>query len=347
MLTARERAAWLAARRRGITGTDIAAILGLNPWRTALDVYLEKRGEGTPATLNEAMWWGSYLEEGMARRYAELHHLPAGALLRGAAIARAFPARRVMVFGSGPRAQVLVRHRTHPFLLATMDGVIPSLERGLELKTASDHAAHEWGEQGTDQIPLHYITQCAHYLAIAELPRWDVAALIGAGARISGNLALYRVDHNRALEAEVIDTAVRFWREHVQKGIPPAVDGTSSWQGYLAKKYARSTGVVLKATARINELAARYREAQGRRQRAEADELLVRNQLAAIVRSADKACGTFGTVGWVRPAPKPVTDWEGVARSLRPTPALIARHTKTAQDPAYLRAWWARKAEDQ
>ena len=344
MLTTGERKAWLAARRHGITGTDVAAILGLNPWRNALDVYLEKLGQADEVKANEAMWWGTYLEEGMARRYTELTNLGRGDLLRGAAIAGAFPKNRVLVFGKGPVAQVLVRHRMYPFLLATMDGLVPTMQRGLELKTASDHSADEWGEQGTDQVPLHYLTQCAHYMAIAEYPAWDVGALIGAGARISGNLALYQVQRNRTLESEIVDTAVRFWKEHVQKRVPPAIDGSNRWQAYLAKKYAKGTGVVLKATARINELAQQYREAQKRRQQAEADETLVRNQLAAIVRSADKAKGEFGTVGWVRPGPKQVTDWEALARSLKPTPAQIAHHTRTEQDAAYLRGWW-RKAD--
>jgi predicted phage-related endonuclease len=342
VLTARERRGWLAARRRGITGTDIAAILGLNPWRNALDVYLDKLGEGDPTPVNEAMWWGTYLEAGMARRYAELHHLRKGELLRGAAIARAFPARRVAVFGSGPGAQVLVRHRVYPFLLATLDGVVPRLERGLELKTASDHAADEWGLQGTDQIPAHYLVQVACYLAVAEMPRWDVAALIGAGARISGNLALYTVWRNRSLENEIVAAADRFWHEHVQKRMPPAIDGSSSWQAHLARTYQKSTGVVLKATLKITELAGRYREAQQRRQKAEIDELYVRNQLAAALRGADKARGAFGTIGWVRPEAKPATDWEALAKFLHPTSAQLARFTKTTQDGAFLRAWWAR-----
>ncbi len=218
------------------------------------------------------------------------------------------------------------------------------MQRGAEFKTAGDFSADEWGEQGTDQVPMHYLTQCAHYMAVAEQPRWDVGAMIGAGTRISGNLALYTIMRNRTLEAEIIATAVRFWMEHVKKRIPPTIDGSASWQGYLAKKYAKGTGVVLKATARINELAMEYREAQKQRQEAEAKELLTRNTLAEIVRSADKAKGKFGTIGWVRPVPKPVTDWEALAHLLKPTPAQIARFTKTQQDQAYLRAWWSREA---
>jgi predicted phage-related endonuclease len=342
-ITAKDRNAWLAARRTGITGTDIAAILGLNPWKNAIDVYLDKIGQGRTVEQNEAMWWGTYLEDGMARRYAEITGLKKGELLRGASIAAAFPKKRVAVFGKGQGAQVLIRHKEYPFLLATCDGLLPAHARGLELKTAGIFGADEWGEQGTDQVPVHYLTQCAHYMAVADFGIWDLGALIGIGKRISGNLALYQLHRNRALENELIATAVRFWKNHVLKRQPPQIDGSAGWQAYLSKKYAKSTGVVLKASSRISELATQYRAAQEKRQQAEADELLVRNRLAAIVASADKAQGDFGTVGWVRPGPKEVTDWEALARSLRPTAGQLSRFTRPAQDSAYLRAWWKKE----
>lgn len=344
MLSARDRERWLAARRKGLTGTDIAALLGLNPWRTILDVYLDKIGQAQPRKQTQAMWWGSYLEKGMARLYAEILGVPGQHLLRGAAIARAFPKSRVMIFGSGPEAQVLVRHRVYPFLLGTMDGLLPSQEKGLELKTSGIFGADEWGEQGTDQVPLHYLTQCAHYMAVAEYPRWDVAAIIGAGAKISGNLALYQLERNKALESEIIAAATRFWQNHVLKKIPPPIDSSSAWQGYLAKKYARGTGRVLQASRQIMDLAREYRQAQLKRQQAEAAEMLVRNKLAATLQSADKAQGIFGTLAWVRPQPRRVVNWEALARSLRPSEAQIKKFTETTPGgQPYVRPFWKRE----
>ncbi len=342
-----DRAGWLRARRRGITGTDVAAILGLNPWRTALDVYLEKIGQAEETQVSEAMWWGTYLEEGMARRYVDLTGIRKAELLRGGSIAKAFPKSRSMVFGKGADAHVLIRHRTYPFLLGTPDGLIPGRKRGLELKTAGDFAGiEEWGEEGTDQLPMHYLTQCAHYMAVTDFPSWDVGALLGIGARISGSLIVYTVNRNRALEAEITAAAVRFWRENVQKRIPPAIDGSASWQAYLAKKYSGRTGVVLKATPRLLQLADQYRGAQKRRQEAERAELLIRNTLASHLLSADKMTGPFGTIGWVRPPEERVVDWKAVARSYNPAPEQIARFARTKQDPPYVRAWWSRSSAE-
>ena len=55
-----ERAAWLAERRSGIGGSDIAAILGLSPWKTAVDVWLDKTGQREDDTVGdaEAVRWG-------------------------------------------------------------------------------------------------------------------------------------------------------------------------------------------------------------------------------------------------------------------------------------------------
>ena len=33
---------WLAYRRKGIGGSDVAALLGISPWRTARDLYYDK-----------------------------------------------------------------------------------------------------------------------------------------------------------------------------------------------------------------------------------------------------------------------------------------------------------------
>jgi putative phage-type endonuclease len=60
---------WLAARRTGIGGSDIAAILGLSPWRTPLDVYRDKV-DGAEQPETEAMRWGRLLEDVIAREYA-------------------------------------------------------------------------------------------------------------------------------------------------------------------------------------------------------------------------------------------------------------------------------------
>ena len=66
-MNAREQ--WLADRRKGIGGSDIGAILGLSPYRTLMDVFLDKRGETQPKGNEQAMYWGTVLEDVVAHEY--------------------------------------------------------------------------------------------------------------------------------------------------------------------------------------------------------------------------------------------------------------------------------------
>ena len=59
-----------AARRHGLGGSDVAAVLGLDPWRSPLDVYVDKV-EGSQRTENAPMQWGNRLEAPIADAYAE------------------------------------------------------------------------------------------------------------------------------------------------------------------------------------------------------------------------------------------------------------------------------------
>ncbi len=66
-----DRQEWLTQRRRGIGGSDAAAILGLNPWVSPFDVYLDKLGLSDPKPDTEAMRQGRDLEEYVAQRFVE------------------------------------------------------------------------------------------------------------------------------------------------------------------------------------------------------------------------------------------------------------------------------------
>ncbi len=62
---------WLRYRKCGITGTDAGAILGLNPYRSAFQVYHDKISDTTENIDNEAMRQGRDLEDYVAQRFSE------------------------------------------------------------------------------------------------------------------------------------------------------------------------------------------------------------------------------------------------------------------------------------
>lgn len=187
------RADWLEARRTGIGGSDVAAILGLSRWSTPLDVYLQKRGE-TPSTPdNNAMRWGRYLEPAVRQAYAD----ETGRVVRV--------------------PEAMLRHPRHEFMVANIDGFSGDREAGdlrlFEAKTA--RVATDWGEPGTDEIPQAYMLQVQHYMIVTAAPVTDVAVLIGGS-----DFRIYEVPADRELQDMLIEAEAEFWLR-VQRGEPP------------------------------------------------------------------------------------------------------------------------------
>lgn len=194
---------WLNARRKGIGGSDMAAILGLDPYRTPLAVYLDKVGElPDDDEQSEAMEWGNRLEAAVA----------GGALDR---IADDVEERLTM-----RRSHRILAHPDRPYLLANVDRTVHGHPDGpgvLECKTTGTWTAKAWEDDDPDHLPTKYIIQQQHYLDVLGWSHGWVAVLIG-GNRL-------RVEHIRRddqLIAGLHQVAEEFW-QRVVDGHPPPV----------------------------------------------------------------------------------------------------------------------------
>lgn len=65
------RQEWLAERKNGIGSSEIATIMGVNPWQTPYQLWLNKRGEGEEVKDTAAMRAGRYLEDAVARYFED------------------------------------------------------------------------------------------------------------------------------------------------------------------------------------------------------------------------------------------------------------------------------------
>ena len=65
-----DRNEWLEYRKRGIGGSDAAAVAGLNPWKSPMAVWLEKTGRVEPEEPGEAAYWGTVLEDVVAKEFS-------------------------------------------------------------------------------------------------------------------------------------------------------------------------------------------------------------------------------------------------------------------------------------
>jgi len=302
---------WLAARRTGIGGSDIAAILGLSPWRTPLDVYRDKV-EGAEQRETEAMRWGLLLEDVIAREYA----LRTGVriqrindLLRATGRDWAIASLDRVIIAPGTRA------RLHHGELRGAEGV-------LECKLVNAFSADQWGRgDDPDAVPLHYAAQCMWYLGVTGLPWCDVAALIG-GQR----LVVRRIERDEETIAAMFARAETFWRDHVLARVPPppstAREADQAWPA--------DNGESLEADEQLIAAYNAAREARARIADAERDyeEAVERIKLALGERSTLTLQGR-PIATWRATAARQRVDYEAVIREANVPADLIARHTTT------------------
>ena len=184
---------WLRYRKCGITGTDAGAILGLNPYRSAFQVYHDKISDIIENIDNEAMRQGRDLEDYVAQRFSE---------------ETGFKVRR---------ANAIYQSEEHSLLLADFDRLIVGQKAGLECKTVSPFSADKWAD---GKIPAHYMAQVDHYLAVSGFDCWYVAALI-----FGRELVIHKIVADKQVISDLIDKEERFWTNHVVPQIPPAPNG--------------------------------------------------------------------------------------------------------------------------
>lgn len=235
-------------RRSFIGGSDVAAIMGLSPWMSAYELWELKTAE-EPAVEDNSPAKQKVLERGKRLEPYVIEMIEAETGI--------FIQKRNQIYSyadSWIRAEI-----DFEFTLDTGE-----VANG-EIKTVSPFAAKEWGEVGTDEIPLHYALQALWGQFVTGRKHTLVAALIGAD-----DLRLYEVHYDAALVDEIYRRACAFW-ELVQTKTPPppanaddAVKVLSKFGGFVSKgspevwEAVRSLRRAKKAMERIKALRERH-----------------------------------------------------------------------------------------
>ena len=190
------REQWLELRRRGIGGSDAAAIVGLDRYRSPFDVYADKLGLKPEIPDNEAMRQGRDLEQYVAERFMEA----TGKKVR--------------------RRNAMLQHPEYPFMIADIDRWVVGENAGLECKTTSvlNRCKFSQGE-----FPPNYYVQCMHYMAVTGAERWYLAVLV-----LNKAFHVFVIERDEAEIQALIEAEKSFWYDHVQRQIPPATDGSEA-----------------------------------------------------------------------------------------------------------------------
>ena len=260
--------AWLAARRKGIGGSDAAAVVGLSRYSSPLDIWLQKTRRKPATPDNEAMHWGRLLEP---------------------VVREEFIRRTGLTVKECP---YLMAHKDYPFMLANVDGIVSEKDGTkavLEIKTTNSFTTAKDSEDG---LPVEWYCQVQHYLAVTGLSKAYVVVLIG-GNKLQWQI----VDRDEETIRTLIALESHFWHEYVLKDVPPPVDANSG--DALALLYPTSTESSVVLPAEADELVAQYLEIKKAEDELKNAKASCENKLKALLKDAENGIAPNGyTVAW-------------------------------------------------
>ena len=203
---------WLKHRQAGIGGSDASCIAGLNPWKSAIQLYMDKKEENPKEQKSLRMELGNRLEGLVAELFTE---------------ATGLKVRNV---------NGILKNDKYPFALANIDRAIVGEKAFLECKTTNSYALKEW-EEG---VPAHYEIQCLHYMAITGATHCYIAALIG-----NSDFIWHKIERDQETIDYLMQIEKDFWENNIEKDVVPMPDGSDAYSEYLKKKYDKSNGQVI------------------------------------------------------------------------------------------------------
>lgn len=212
---------WLKHRQAGIGGSDASAVAGLNPWKTAVQIYMDKKEESPKETKNFRMELGNRLEGLVAELFTE----ETGLKVRN--------------------VNGILYNDKYPFARANIDRAIVGEKAFLECKTTNSYASKDW-ENG---VPAYYEIQCLHYMAVTGATHCYIAALIG-----NQEFKIHKIERDQETIDYLMKIEKEFWEENILKDVVPLPDGSYAYSEYLKEKYPNSKSEEIDITNFIKDV---------------------------------------------------------------------------------------------
>ena len=265
---------WLDVRKRGIGSSDSSAAIGLNPYKSQMELWLEKTNrdqhlaQPDPDDDSAPVFWGVVLEPVVASQYQRR----SGNKVR--------------------KVNAVLQHPEIPWMLANIDReVVGSADvQILECKTAGINGARLW----RDGVPKYVEVQVMHQLAVTGKQAADVAVLLGGQ-----QLEVYRIERDELLIKHLIELERQFWH-YVETDTPPPADGSDSAERALRLLYPEDNGEELDFSQdqALNEVFFNLKQIRHTQAELNQRESELKQQLQQAIGSASKAVFADGSVTW-------------------------------------------------
>lgn len=227
---------FLRDRSTYIGSSDAPAVLNVSPWKSQFRLYQEKIGafaeEITPAKqrlFDRGHRWEPVVVEMVVDELQSRGH-------------------DVQIIGRNQR----YRDDDLPFLAAEIDLelLIDGEKTNAEIKTVHPFSAKDWGEEGTDEIPIYYAAQVMHGLMVNLRQRSIVAALIGLD-----DLRIHQIERDEETIAAIRSREIEFWRRVQDRDAPdPTTADDVKWL------YAKDVGIVMEADEELVRMCEEIRQ---------------------------------------------------------------------------------------
>lgn len=258
---------WLQYRKKGIGGSDAGAICGLNPYATAISVFIDKTQPQAGAKEdNEAMRQGRDLEEYVARRFSE----ETGKKVR--------------------RANSIFYQEEHPFMLANVDRLIVGENAGLECKTASAYSADKWKD---GHVPESYEIQCHHYMAVTGADAWYIACVV-----LGREFIWHKIERDEETIQMLTQIETEFWNDNVLADKMPEPDGSKAAEELLSKYYGSSEPEKSISLVGFDEKLKRRAEISELQDKLEKEKKQIEQEVKVYMEDAEKADSDRFSVSW-------------------------------------------------
>ena len=287
----------LEIRRNRVSASDAAAIVGVNPYRTAHDVWLAKVTEER-SEENERMTLGHAVEPVILRLLAQ---------------------RRNLALTSC----TTIVHPTHTWLCATPDAMVTehdTFDAVAEAKLVGSRLAHHWGEDG-DAIPDYVRVQVQVQMTCTITKRAFVGALLGTELRD------FVVEHDPDLEAAVLEECEKFHRFYLAPRLPPPPDASEASRRAIEAAFPRHDRSYVPLTPDYVRVARDYLEANDAIKAAEEKKNAAGNLLRAFIGEHEGAAG-FGFRATWKATEAGGVDWKALALELGATPEMQKKYQR-------------------
>jgi putative phage-type endonuclease len=296
------REAWLNVRKNGIGSSDAAAAVGLNPYKSQLELWMEKTGREAnlpkpdPDDDSSPMFWGTLLEVFVATHYTK----KTGNKIR--------------------RVNAVLQHPDYSWMLANLDREVmgSAAVQVLECKTAGMNGAKLWREG----VPEYVQLQVMHQLAVTGKAAADVAVLV-----CGNEFRTYRIERDDELIARLIQLEAQFW-QYVETDTAPPADGSDSADTALRALYPQDSGSVLNLSDDVG-MGAVFADLVSVRSVITSQTALeskLKQSIQQRMGDASKAVFEGGEVSWKRSKDSIVLD---TAKLIQDQPDLLQRYSTT------------------